>query len=397
MPQVDAVPDPMTLIQSPIAVLTLLAALTTFFFWLEARTKWKLFHYAPPLLFIYAVPLILSNTGVIPTDSAAYGGMRSYVLPIFLTFMLLGLDFKKAIRVMGSGVFVMLLGSVGVVIGAPIAYLIVKGGLEPNAWKGFGALAGSWIGGTGNLAAVAGALEAGGEEVGLAVLADNLVYVIWLPIMLGSKGWAERFHRFTGVSSARLERMEEAASAIEEDKRAPSMRDLLALVTLGFAVTWLAKTLAGMIPALPPVLSKGTWEVLLITSFGIGLSFTPARRIAGSQPLAMAMVYLFVASMGARAELSGLAQAPAFVAGAYIWIFVHGFFVVGAARLFRVDVHTAAIASAANIGGIASAPIVAAYHRRTLLPVSILMALIGYAVGNYLAILAAQLCFWVGG
>jgi uncharacterized membrane protein len=173
------------------------------------------------------------------------------------------------------------------------------------------------------------------------------------------------------------------------------MTDLLSLFTVGFAVTWIAKALAPVIPELPPVLSTGTWEVLLITTMGIGLSFTAARRIPGSQPIAMAMVYLFVATMGARAELSGLRQAHWFVAGAYIWIFIHGAFVLGAAKLFKVDVHTAAIASAANIGGIASAPIVAAYHRKALIPVSILMALIGYAVGNYLAILTAQLCYLV--
>ena len=110
----------------------------------------------------------------------------------------------------------------------------------------------------------------------------------------------------------------------------------------------------------------------------------------------MALVYLFVARMGAKADLSNLSTSVLwFLLGAYIWIFIHGFFLVGAARLFRVDVHTAAISSAANIGGAASAPIVAAYHKTSLVPVSILMALLGYAVGNPAAILAATLCKWV--
>ncbi|MFH1681377.1 MAG: DUF819 family protein [Candidatus Eisenbacteria bacterium] len=385
------------MISSPIAVLTTLSALAAFFFWLEARTRWRLFRYAPPLLFIYGIPVILSNTNVIPTESPVYSGMRAYMLPVFLTLMLLSLDCRKAVRVMGRGVFVMLLGSLGVVVGAPVGYVIVKGGLSADAWKGFGALAGSWIGGTGNLAAVAGALETPPEEMGLAVLADNLVYVVWLPILLGAKNWADRFNRFTGVPAERLARMEEAASELGGEEKAPGMRDLLLLATLGFAVAWAAKGIAGVIPAYEPVLSKGTWEVLLVTTLGILLSFTSARRIRGSQPLAMAMVYLFVASMGARAELSGLSRAPAFVAGAYIWIAVHGLVILAASRIFRVDVHTAAISSAANIGGIASAPIVAAYHKKTLVPVSILMALMGYAVGNYLAIVTAQLCFWVRG
>jgi uncharacterized membrane protein len=112
----------------------------------------------------------------------------------------------------------------------------------------------------------------------------------------------------------------------------------------------------------------------------------------------MALVYLFVARMGAKADLSSITGSVLwFVGGAYIWIFIHGAFLLGAARLFRVDVHTAAIASAANIGGAASAPIVAAYHRPTLVPVAVLMAMVGYAVGNPMAFLAALLCKAVAG
>jgi uncharacterized membrane protein len=136
--------------------------------------------------------------------------------------------------------------------------------------------------------------------------------------------------------------------------------------------------------------------ILIVTFAGIGLSFTRASKIPGSHALAMALVYLFVARMGAKADLSSLdASVLWFVAGAFIWIFIHGAFLVGAAKLFKVDVHTAAIASAANIGGAASAPIVAAYHKTSLVPVSILMALLGYAVGNPAAILAGTLCQWV--
>ena len=120
---------------------------------------------------------------------------------------------------------------------------------------------------------------------------------------------------------------------------------------------------------------------------------TPARKIAGSQELGIALVYLFVARMGAGADLSGLKeQALWFLVGAFAWIAMHGVLCIGAAWLFRIDVHSAAIASAANIGGAASAPVVAAHHNPKLVPVSILMALIGYAIGNYGAFAAAWLC-----
>jgi uncharacterized membrane protein len=191
--------------------------------------------------------------------------------------------------------------------------------------------------------------------------------------------------------------MEVSAAAETVEEQPVKMVHFLYLGVLALAVTWGAQWLAPVLPE-SVIVSTGTWLILLITAGGIALSFTPARRIPGSHDLAMAILYVFVARMGATASLEGLAQAPAFLLGAAIWIVVHGLFVLGAAYLLKVDVHSAAIASAANVGGAASAPVVAAYHRESLVPVSILMALIGYAIGNPLGLLVvAPLCRWVGG
>lgn len=385
------------MIDIPLAVLTVLVAVAAFWFYLEQRFRWRVFEFLPPLIFIYATPVVLNNTGVIPSDSPVYGGLGDYALPVFIALMLFNVNVPAAVRIMGKGVLVMLLGTIGVVVGGVVSYAIVQGGLDPLAWKGYGALAGSWIGGTGNMAGVAGALETPPEMLGLAVLADNLVYVIWLPILLGSKGFADRFNRWANVPEERLERMEAAANAEVGEEHPPRMQDYLYLIFWALAVATAAKLLAPLLPEVGAVLTTSTWTILLVTTFALGLSATPVRQLPGAHNLAMAIVYIFVAGMGARASLAGFDQAPLFVLGAYIWIFIHGAFCLAGAWLFRVDVHSAAIASAANIGGAASAPVVAAHHRSSLVPVSILMALIGYALGNYLAILTAQLCQWVGG
>lgn len=392
----DAATDTTALISSPVAVMATLAGVAAFFFWLERATGWKLFRYFIPLLWIYAVPVVLRNTGVLPAESAAYDVLRQFGLPVFITLLLLSVDVGAAVRVMGRGVLVMLIGTAGVVFGAPIAYLVVHRWLSPDAWKGFGALAGSWIGGTGNMAAAIGALGTAPAEVGLAVFADNVIYLVWLPLLLGSKAFADRFNRWTGVPEGHVERMEQASRREIRTEGTIAMRHYLYLGTLGLGVTWIAGILAPQLPELGQVVSTSTWGVLLVTTFGIALSFTPARRIPGSHDVAMAIVYVFVAGMGARASIAGFAEAPAFVLGAFIWIGIHGLFCLAGAKLFKVDVHTLAIASAANIGGAASAPVVAAHHRESLVPVSILMALVGYALGNYLAIATAQLCYWVG-
>jgi uncharacterized membrane protein len=392
-------------ISSAAGVLAVLGAVTSFFFWIEKRTGWGFFNYVPPLLFIYLVPVALSNTGFIPSKSPVYDFMGANLLPFFLTIMLLKVNILATVRIMGKGIFVMLLGTVGVVLGAPLAYALVGHHLGPEGWKAFGALAGSWIGGTGNMLAVTQMvdLDESSLEFGYAVIADNAVYLVWLPIMLGSKNLAAVFHRFTNVSQERLHRMEAAAEDLVGDKGHMQMRHILYLVFFGFAVTAIAIWLSGIIPPITnstgqAIVSAGTWKILIVTVLGILLSFTRAHDIPGSHALSMACVYLFVARMGAKADLSGIGvEVLWFLLGAYVWIFLHGGIILLGARLFRVDVHTAAISSAANIGGAASAPIVAAYHKPALVPVSILMALIGYAVGNPAAFLAALLCRLVAG
>ncbi len=381
------------LVTSTPGILFVLAANAALWFWLEKRTGWTLFEYVPPLIFIYILPAFFSNLGLVSGEAPLYGWMGDFLLPFFLVLLLLKVDVRETVRVMGRGVFVMLVGTAGVVVGAPLALLAVKGWLEPDAWMGFGTLAGSWIGGTGNMAAVAEGLDTSGTQFGLAVIADNLVYLVWLPILLQSKKLAPWFHRFTRVTEERLRQVTSGAAGLGADEGPPAMRHFVYLIALGFGAVYVADLLAGGLPELPPVLTESTYRILLVTTLGLGLSFTRAGEIPGSHELAMALVYLFVARMGAGASVEGLAgQAVPFVAGAYLWIAIHGAFILLAARLFRIDVHTAAIASAANIGGAASAPIVAAYHDDRLVPVSILMALVGYAVGTYAAFFAAYLC-----
>ncbi len=389
------------LILDSAGILFFLGGNAAFWFYLEKKTGWKLFNFIPPLLFIYILPAFFSNvriggTSLIPNHSPVYDWMGDYILPVFLVMMLLNVDVVSTVRVMGRGVFVMLIGTLGVVVGAPIALFIVKGWLGPDAWTGYGALAGSWIGGTGNMAALQEMIGTPGAEFGLAVIADNLVYLIWLPILLQSKNLAGWFNKFTGVSSQKLDQMKTEAEKLVIDKGPPAMRHVLYLIALGMGATWLAISISEAIPPIGTIVTASTYKILLVTTLGLILSFTPARKIPASHEIAMALVYLFVARMGAKTDVAGLAgQAAPFVAGAYIWIFIHGAFILTAAKLFKIDIHTTAIASAANIGGAASAPIVAAYHNEKLVPVSVLMALIGYAVGTYAAYAAALLCRWV--
>jgi len=385
-------------VSSPAGILTVLCGVAAFFFWLEDRTKAKLFNYFPPLIFIYALPVVMSNTGVLPNTSPVYSWLSSAILPMFLVMMLLKVDIASTIRMMGRGVFVMLFGTVGVVIGAPIAFLLVKDKLPEDAWKTFGSLAGSWIGGTGNMAAVKEGLDTNPEGFGLAVLGDNLVYMIWLPIMLGSKSFAKGFNRLMRVDDERIRMLENIQVQGKGPRENVKMRHFLYLLVLGFACTWVAQNISAKLPEIGQILTTSTWRILLITTLGLLLSLTPARHIPASHELAMALLYVYVAKTGAQADVSSLTKSAVwFILACYIWIAIHGAFCVLGAYLLRVDVHSTAIASAANIGGAASAPVVASHHNKKLESVSILMALLGYAVGTPAAFFAAWLCLKLSG
>lgn len=396
------------LVASPVGVMTVLVAVVSFWFWLHKVTGWRIFDYLPPLIWIYATPVVLSNTGVIPFQSPAYDFLRTYGLPIFIVLMLIKVDVMGAIRVMGKGVFVMLLGTAGVVLGGFLAYTLgqslstgpdawLRFPLPEDSWKAFGTLAGSWIGGTGNMTAAHAALEGTPEHLTMAAAADQLVYLIWLPILLGSKAFADRFNRWMKVPADRVRVMEQAAAEAHVEEAAPKMIQIVSLALLSLGFTWIALGLSEVLPPVvigsAAVITGSTWLILIVTTLALAASATPARKLPAAQPIAIALIYVYVARIGATMDLSqaDLGTMGAFAAMAYVWIFVHGAFILFGAWLFRVDVHTLAIASAANIGGAASAPVVAAHHRESLVPASILMAMIGYALGNYLAILTGRL------
>jgi uncharacterized membrane protein len=380
-------------ISSPLGILAALSTVCAFVFWLEKATNWRLFLYLPSVAFIYLVPLVMSNTGILASKSPVFEAMDRIMLPMMLVLLLLNVNVGGTIRVMGRGVGVMLIGSLGVIVGAVVSYLIVRQWLGTDVWKAYGALAGSWTGGTANLTAVSQMFNASGADTGLAVLGDATIYAAWLPILLASKKLSEPFARFTRVQADRLTRMDEEIEKQYREPRVPTSRDYLYLLCVAMLVTWLADVATTWLPTVDPYLMKSTWRILLITTIGIGLSYTPLRNIAGSQELAMAFVFLYLAKTGASAELKQLAdQAAPFLLGAVLWVTIHGAFCVLGAWLLRMDLHTAAIASAANIGGVAAASIVATHHRKSLVPAAILMALIGFAIGNYCGYITGVLC-----
>ncbi len=380
------------LFRDPISVMAVIIMIPVFFVWLEKRTRWKIFDFLPAIIWIFLMPIFMSNAGVIPKASPVYDTFKSFAVPLFIVLMLLDIDIRQAMRVAWRGAGVLVVGSLGIVVGAVVSFYAFRWGLPAAAWSGFGALAGSWIGGTGNLAAVAESLKTPHEFVGVVVIVDNFVYLVYFPIILTCKSWSGWFNRFSRVSQEQIDHIVEATQEVEKKTHEVHFKDILTLLGFALSAIVVADLVSRLLPEMPPVLTQKTWAMLLVTTLGIALSATPLRKVPGTEPLSMTFVYIYMTMIGATADLSKLGGAQWFLVAGFVCIAVHFLFITLAARLFRVDVSMAAVASVAAVGGAASAPVAAGFHREELVPVSIMLALIGYALGNYLGVLTALLC-----
>lgn len=403
--------------QTSMFVLFVLVAVPAAYFLAEHRTGWRMWSFLPPLLWIYATPLLLRLVGILPEESPVYAGIRAYLLPLFITLLVMTIDLKAVVGNLGRGLPVLLVSTACVIVGAPLGYLAVSPWLGAEAWTGYGALAGSWIGGTANMAAMERALGTPPDQMGLAILADQAVFLVWFPLLIVSARYAEPFNRWVkarpiagapveegsgprggdSVTAEREGETDKPAVPAKDYLAVPAMLDLLLMLSAALANVALCAWIAARLPELQPFISASTWMVLLVTTGAVLLSFTPIRRSHQAEVSGTAVLYIFVANMGASASVAGLAQAPAFVAGAFVWLTVSAALMLLAAKLMRTDLRLMAIAAIANVGGAASAPVVAAAHDRSLVPVAILMAMLCYAIGNYGAILAGHLVRIVAG
>lgn len=383
------------LITNPYALLAVLMLVPVLFLSLERWTRWKLFEYLPPVIWIFLFPILLSGLRIIPTSAPVYGAFKAWAVPMFIILMLLDVDLRATMKVALRSMGVLVVGALGVVIGGIVAFFFLKHYLDPEAWRGFGALAGSWIGGTGNLAAVAEAVDTPPTMMGVVVIADTFIFILYFPLLFAAKKWAKGFARFTRVKEEEARRLDEAVNQLEEKSSEMHYWDVLTLFGVGFLLIWIVGGLSELLPVKEGVFEAKTWSILILTTVALILASTPLRKVPGTRPMSMALVYVYLSMIGAQADIHQAASAPFFLIAGVVCIVLHLVFVVFASRLFRVDVHLAAIASVAAIGGAASAPVVASYHRKELVPVAIILALAGYALGNYLGLLAAYGCRWI--
>ncbi|MEZ9237102.1 DUF819 domain-containing protein [Shewanella sp. 10N.286.52.A9] len=398
--------------------LGLLAVILGFVFYTSSSSSpfWQKFYkFIPALLLCYFLPSLLNTFGIVDGDtSKLYYVASRYLLPACLVLLILSVDLKAILSLGPKAIVMFLTGTVGIVIGGPIALLIISainpdvlGGNGPDAvWRGMTTLAGSWIGGGANQASMKEIYEAGGNIFSVMVTVDVIVANIWMAVLLLMASRAKQIDVRTGADTTALEALKEKVEKYHaENARIPSLRDLMLIVAIGFGVTGLAHFAADFLGPFfetnypwtrdYSLTSKFFWLVVLVTSIGLALSFSPVKHLeaAGASKVASAFLYILVATIGLHMDVSKLAdeQNLWYFAIGIIWMIVHASFMLLVAKLIKAPLFYMAVGSQANVGGAASAPVVAAAFHPALAPVGVLLAVLGYAVGTYMAWLCGQL------
>ena len=387
------------MVEHPVAICALLlVVLAALFHANKTRIGAAVYRFIPLLVFAYFVPTVLSNTGVIPLKSELYTFIKTWLLPASLVLLTLTVDIKGIARLGRPAVVLFLSGTLSIVVGGPIALLafgwLLPADLGDQAWRGLAALSGSWIGGGANFVAIGESVNATESTMSMMVVVDVAVASVWMAILLFFAGRQRNIDARLGADRRALEQVRSRIEAFQAQVRRPTnLEDVLIILGIGIGAAVLAHTVAAYLPALGSVVNRFTWVVLIATTLGLLLSFTPARRLegAGASAIGSAFLYLLVASIGAKAEFAKVLDAPSLVAIGAVWMCIHAACILLVTKFLRAPIFFAAVGSQANVGGAASAPIVAAAFHPALAPVGVLLAVGGYVVGTYAGVACAYL------
>ncbi|HNX90613.1 MAG TPA: DUF819 family protein [Candidatus Omnitrophota bacterium] len=376
-------------------IITVLVAIEGAIYFLSGhnKTKW-FFNIIPSMFWIYFIPLLASTLGLIPSKSDLYKLAADYLLPVSLVLILMSVNIKQIFRLGPKAIAMMLAGSLGIFIGGPVVILLFKDFLPSGIWSGFGAIAASWTGGSANMLAVKEAISTPDAIFMPMVIVDAIVPYLWMGLLIVASNYQTKFDKW---NKADIKMMKDLNNRIKETvvvKKRMTVNALARITAVGIVSSFVAIYISSKMPVVKNIVSAYTWTIVIITAIGMGLSFTKIKGLEsyGSSQIGYFLLYFVLATIGARANLAALRDAPVLIIAGIVWVMIHGVVLLSAARLVRAPLFLVATASQANIGGTASAPVVAAIYQPLLAPVGLLLAVMGNIMGTYVGILCAEMC-----
>ncbi|MGJ1431405.1 DUF819 domain-containing protein [Sphingobacterium spiritivorum] len=418
----EKLPIVQPLITNDAVVFGLLMGILGFIFYTSSKKEgfWARFYkYCPSLVLCYFVPALLNSFNIINGEVSQLDEMAStYLLPTSLIFFTIGIDIQGLKQLGSKSLIMFFTGAIGIIIGGPIAIALI-GSVFPSilhfngeeTWRGFAAIAGSWIGGSANQAAMFKVFGSSESLFGQMVAVDVLISSIWMGLLIYGAQKSEKIDAFFKADTSSLKNLEQRLESIHLAERVKdvSVAQWFTVLGVGFAGTGLAHLMGNFIgpwfketwPASEQysLTSITFWVIIIATTIGMVLSFTRARKLEnyGASNMGSILLYILVATIGMKMDIKALLDNPVFFLVGIVWILIHIILMLGVAKIIKAPFFYVAVASQANIGGAASAPVVAAAFNKYLAPVGVLLAVLGYAVGTYGGYICGLLMQYVSG
>lgn len=365
-----------------VAVLLLLAAVLVT---AEKKTGWKFFKYVPAVVLLYLISMLLCTLNVWDMESTkpAYSALKNSMTYAMVFCMLLRCDIRKIIKLGPKMLIGFFSASLTIMIGFVVAFLLMKGVIGEDSWMGLAALCGSWLGGSGNMVAVQAALEISEADMGYALVIDSIDYSLWVMFLLWAIQLAPKFNKWTKADTKLLDEVSVNLEAEAQANTNPiTFQSLILILGSCLVVSAVGQNVGAWLNGMFSWLDKATWTVLFITVCGLIAAVSPLGKVAGSAEVSNLLLYTVIGLLASRASLLELGDAPMWILTGFIILAIHAVLMLLLSKLLKLDMFTACVASLANIGGTASAPVLAGSYSGSLVPVGILMALLGYVIGT---------------
>jgi uncharacterized membrane protein len=360
----------------------------------KGKIATNIFKFAPPIVLIYLGLMILCTLRLWDLDATAeaYSSLKNPILYAMLFIMLLRCDLKKIVKLGPKMLIGFFAATISIGLGFFVSYAIMHKALGPGSWKALGALCGSWMGGGGNMLAIQAALDVDESTMAYALVMDSICATLYVMFLLWAIGFSKKFNAWTKADTRVIDEVGQSLEAEAKANTKPlAWQNIILLVGSGLLVSALSQMAGTAINSVLPFFDKATWTVLVVTVLGVGLAMTPFGKIKGTEEISNVMLYIVVALIASRADLASMGNAHIWLLSGFIILAIHVGIMLILAKLLKLDIFTCAVASLANIGGTATAPVLAGTYSSALVPVGIIMALLGYVVGTGGGLIVAQL------
>ncbi len=367
----------------------------------------------PPLLLCYFLPGLLNSFNIIDGANSPLTTIGSrYFLPACLILFILNLDIKEMWALRKRAGLMFIAGTIGIMLGGPLAVLLtsyvapdIVGGSGPDAvWRGLGSLAGSWIGGSANQVALKEILQPSPSLFSSIIAVDVFVAYSWMALLLYGAGKSKMMDRFFKADARDVdELMVKLEKKAKENAKIPETKDIILMLSIAFAgtglATFLAEPTASFINTHYPQLETFSltntffWIILFATIISVCLSFTPARKLenVGASKMGTALLYMLIVTIGMQMDILAILQNPGLFIVGIIWILFHALLLLVVAKIFKIPFFYYAVGSMSNVGGVASASVMAAAFHPSLISVGVILSVFSYAIGTYAGWLTAVL------